>query len=289
MSESLHSDSAPISAPAPGLNGGAESVRMIDVCNLTKVFYTHKGQEHVAVDGLSFHVGRGEIYGLLGPNGAGKTTTLRVLAGLMQPSSGEVFVDGVPGSTDPMALKSRAGFLTANTGLYARLTPRETLRYFGELRGIPSIALEAQITELLALLGITAFADRFCEGMSTGERQRVQIARTLLGHPPLLILDEPTNGLDVLTNRLILDFVRQASRRGHTVILSTHHLDEVESICSRFGMMHKGKLLAEGSLSQLREVTGKERLSDIFLELVERVEGRPPEEAKAFAASAVAG
>jgi ABC-type multidrug transport system ATPase subunit len=270
-----------------GESGGAEGVRMIDVCNLSKIFYTHTGQEHVAVDGLTFHVGRGEIYGLLGPNGAGKTTTLRVLAGLMQPTGGDVRVDGMLGSADSMELKSRAGFLTANTGLYARLTPRETLRYFGELRGIPRAALDTQIGELLALLGITHFADRYCEGMSTGERQRVQIARTLLGHPPVLILDEPTNGLDVLTNRLILDFIRQASRRGHTVILSTHHLDEVESICNRFGMLHKGKLLAEGTLTQLRATTGKERLSDVFLNLVERVEGRPPEEARAFATAAV--
>ena len=280
MATSLNSD-----VPAHNYAVGAETARMIEVQDLTKVFYTHTGQEHVAVDGLSFHVTRGEIYGLLGPNGAGKTTTLRVIAGLMQPTSGDVRVDGYSGSADPMALKERTGFLTANTGLYSRLSPRETLRYFGELRGIPRIALDAQIEELISLLGLEKFADRRCEGMSTGERQRVQIARTLIGHPQILVLDEPTNGLDVLTNRLILDFVRQASKRGHTIILSTHHLDEVESICNRFGMLHKGKLLSEGTLSQLREQTGKERLSDIFLNMVERVEGAPPAEAAAFVAS----
>ena len=255
---------------------------MVDVQDLRKIFYTHTSQEHLAVGGISFHVSAGEIYGLLGPNGAGKTTTLRILAGLMQPSGGDVRVDGISGAADPMALKERTGFLTANTGLYARLTPRETLRYFGELRGIPRGELELQINELITMLGLTAFADRRCEGMSTGERQRVQIARTLIGHPQILILDEPTNGLDVLTNRLILDFIREASKRGHTIILSTHHLDEVESICHRFGMMHKGVLLAEGTLAQLRVLTGKERLSDIFLEMVAQVEGAPPPEVSAY-------
>lgn len=246
---------------------------MIHVRNLSKVFYTHQGQEHLAVAGISFHVAKGEIYGLLGPNGAGKTTALRILAGLMQPTDGDVYIDGVSGSSDPMALKERTGFLTIDTGLYARLSGRETLMYFGELRGIPLPALKAQIEDLIRMLNMSAFVDRRCEGLSTGEKQRVQIARTLLGHPPVLVLDEPTNGLDVLTNRLILDFVRQASRIGHTIVLSTHHLDEVETICNRFGMMHKGKLLAEGTLAELRMQSGKERLSDVFLELVERVEG----------------
>jgi len=247
---------------------------MIHVRELTKIFHTHQGQEHKAVDGLSFHVGPGEVYGLLGPNGAGKTTTLRMLAGLMQPSSGEVQIDGVSGSSDPLALKQRTGFLTANTGLYARLSPRETLLYFGQLRGIAPPELKAQAEQLLQLLGIRSYADRRCEGLSTGEKQRVQIARTLIGNPPVLVLDEPTLGLDVLTNRLILNFIRQAGQAGRTIVLSTHHLDEVESICQRFGLLHRGKLLAEGTLGELRAMSGRERLSDVFLTLVERVEGQ---------------
>ncbi|HYG76039.1 MAG TPA: ABC transporter ATP-binding protein [Planctomycetota bacterium] len=249
---------------------------MIDVHALCKIFHTHQGQEQKAVDGLSFKVARGEIYGLLGPNGAGKTTTLRMLAGLMQPTSGEVSIDGAPGSSDPQALKLRTGFLTAKVGLYSRLTPRETLTYFGELRGIPPEELRQQVDELIRLLSLTPFADRRCDGFSTGESQRVQIARTLVGNPPVLILDEPTNGLDVLSNRLILNFVRQAAKDGRTIIISTHHLDEVETLCHRFGLIHKGKMLAEGTIGHLRELSGKERLSDIFLELVERVEGRAP-------------
>ncbi|MCY3024660.1 MAG: ATP-binding cassette domain-containing protein [Planctomycetota bacterium] len=130
------------------------------------------------------------------------------------------------------------------------------------------------MAHLLELLGLQGLADRRCEGLSTGERQRVHIARTLIGDPPVLILDEPTLGLDVLTNRLILNFIRQAGLDGRTIILSTHHLDEVESVCRRFGLLHKGKLLAEGTVAELRVLAGKERLSDVFLTLVERVEGR---------------
>jgi len=246
---------------------------MIDVRNLCKIFYTHQGQEHRAVDGISFHVPRGEIYGLLGPNGAGKTTTLRMLAGLMGPSEGEISVDGVSGSDDAVALKERTGFLTTKTGLYARLTPRETLEYFGELRGISREKLKEEVDQLIKLLKLEGFADRRCEGLSTGESQRVQLARTLIGNPPVLILDEPTNGLDVLTNRLILAFIAEASKSGRTIILSTHHLDEVEHICHRFGLMHKGRILAEGTLAELRALSGQTRLSDIFLALVIRAEG----------------
>jgi sodium transport system ATP-binding protein len=251
---------------------------MIDVHSLCKIFYTHQGQEHRAVDEITFKVRRGEIYGLLGPNGAGKTTTLRMLAGLMKPSEGEISIDGVDGIPDPLVLKERVGFLTANTGLYARLSPRETLTYFGQLRGIPLPELKIQVEELLKLLGITELGDRRCEGMSTGEKQRVKIARTLVGNPPVLILDEPTLGLDVLTNRLILNFIRQAGQEGRTIILSTHHLDEVETICNRFGLMHKGRILAEGTLAELRAISGQERLSDVFLALVEREEGKAPVE-----------
>lgn len=251
---------------------------MIDVRGIKKIFYTHEGKEQLAVDGLSFHVGAGEVYGLLGPNGAGKTTTLRMLAGLMSPSAGDVYIEGVCGASDPMALKMRAGFLTANTGLYARLTPRETLAYFARLRGVPESKLVAHVNHLVDLLSLTSFADRRCEGMSTGERQRVQIARTLVGDPPVLILDEPTLGLDVLTNRLILHFVRDAAKLGRTIILSTHHLDEVETICHRYGLMHRGRMLAEGTLTELRALSGQERLSEIFLTLVERVEGKAVEQ-----------
>lgn len=253
---------------------------MIDVSGLAKTFYTHQGQEHRAVNGITFQVGRGEVYGLLGPNGAGKSTTLRMLAGLMTPTEGTISIDG---TTDSMGLKSKVGFLTADTGLYARLTPRETLVYFAELRGMSGPSAKAQAAILLELLKIENIADRRCEGMSTGEKQRVQIARTLVGDPPVLILDEPTRGLDVLTNRVILDFIRKAASDGRTIILSTHHLDEVELICGRFGLLHKGGFLADGTLAELRAKSGKERLSDVFLGLVEAVEGAGATSARGLA------
>lgn len=252
---------------------------MIEITGLKKSFLSHSGEEILAVKELSFHVARGEIYGLLGPNGAGKTTTLRMLAGLMTPTAGKIAlagheaIDSERGVSDTLHLKSNMGFLTANTGLYARLSPREVLRYFGELRDIPPERLEPQIVELVEMLGITEFADRRCEGLSTGQKQRVQIARTLIGNPPVLVLDEPTLGLDVLSNQLILKFISEAGERGHTIVLSTHHLDEVETVCSRFGLLHKGGMLAEGTLAELRGQSGKERLSAVFRELVERIDG----------------
>lgn len=254
---------------------------MIEITGLEKIFFTHKGEILCAVGGLSLSVAQGEVYGLLGPNGAGKTTTLRMLAGLMTPTAGRICVDGVVaieaerGVWEPMALKERIGFLTANTGLYGRLSPREVLDYFGELRGLSGALLREQTERWIALLEIGEFADRRCEGLSTGQKQRVQIARTLVGDPPVLVLDEPTHGLDVLSNQLILNFITEASRQGRTIVLSTHHLDEVEEVCQRFGLMYKGKMIAEGTLTELRDISGKERLSAIFRELVARVDMTP--------------
>ncbi|MCW8129841.1 MAG: ABC transporter ATP-binding protein [Planctomycetota bacterium] len=251
---------------------------MIEIAGLEKTFFTHKGELLCAVGGLSLSVARGEVYGLLGPNGAGKTTTLRMLAGLMTPTAGRIRVDGVAaidaerGIWEPMALKERIGFLTANTGLYGRLSPREVLDYFGELRGLSGATLRQQTERWIALLEIGEFAERRCEGLSTGQKQRVQIARTLVGDPPVLVLDEPTHGLDVLSNQLILNFIAEAGRQGRTIVLSTHHLDEVEEVCQRFGLMYKGKMIAEGTLPELRAASGKERLSAIFRELVARVD-----------------
>jgi sodium transport system ATP-binding protein len=252
---------------------------MIEIENLKKVFLTFRGEEIRAVDDLSFRVARGEVYGLLGPNGAGKTTALRMLAGLMTPNAGRIVIDGsvaadpAQGIEEPMLLKQRIGFLTAQTGLYARLSPKELLDYFGALRGLSVEQQREQSARWIAALGIGPFAGRRCEGLSTGQRQRVQIARALVGDPPALVLDEPTLGLDVLSNQLILKFIAEAGRKGRAIVLSTHHLDDVEAICARFGLLHKGRLLAEGTLEELRQLAGKDRLSAIFRELVERVDG----------------
>ena len=234
---------------------------------ISEDFPTTEGGEKRAVDGITFSVDGGEIYGLLGPNGAGKTTTLRILSGLISATSGSAILNGFDVSKEREQVKRSLGFLNASMGLYQRLTPRELLRYFGRLHGLEGKALAQRVAELVDWLEMEPFANLRCGGLSTGQRQRVSIARAMIADPPILILDEPTLGLDVITNRLVLDFIRGEGERGKTIILSTHYLDEAETICNRFGLIYEGKLIAEGALADLRQRTGKERLSEIFLNL----------------------
>lgn len=243
---------------------------MVDVRDLVKSFTATDGGENRAVDGISFCVDAGEIYGLLGPNGAGKTTTLRMLSGLIPPSGGSATLAGHDVAEDPIGVKRNVGFLTANTGLYQRLTPRELLAYFAALQGLEASKARERIQYLIDWLDMGAFAGLRCGTLSTGQKQRVNIGRALIADPPILIMDEPTLGLDVLTNRIILEFVRRAAGAGKTIILSTHYLDEAESLCHRVGFLHRGRIVAQGDLTSLREQTGRERLSDIFLYLVGR-------------------
>jgi sodium transport system ATP-binding protein len=181
-----------------------------------------------AVAGLSFRVAAGEIYGLLGPNGAGKTTTLRVLAGILTPTSGRATVGGIDVAADPLGVRRRLGFLTNTTGLYARLTGRELLDYFARLFGLPPTEAEARVATLARALDLEPFFARRCESLSTGERQRLSIARAMLHDPAVLILDEPTAGLDVLASRFLRAFVRAERDRGKAVVFSTHYLAEAE-------------------------------------------------------------
>ncbi len=241
---------------------------MVIADNLVKVFPRPDGSETRAVDGLSFSVGAGQIYGLLGPNGAGKTTTLRMLSGLMKPSSGTVSVAGFDVATQSMEVKSVMGFLTANTGLYQRLTARELLIYFGQLHNMELDRAIDRTDELIDWLGIHSFADLRCGALSTGQKQRVNIARALVSDPQVLIMDEPTLGLDVLSNRIILKYIKRERDQGKAIILSTHYLDEAEDMCDRIGLLHDGKLVAEGDLAALRSLSGEQRLSNIFLKLI---------------------
>jgi sodium transport system ATP-binding protein len=241
---------------------------MVDVDNLTKIFPRTDGGETHAVDGISFTVECGTIYGLLGPNGAGKTTTLRMLSGLVKPTSGRAILSGVDGAVDPQGVKRVIGFLTANTGLYQRLTPRDILRYFARLHDFTPERADARAEELINWLDMRDFADLRCGALSTGQKQRTNIGRALIADPPILILDEPTLGLDVLSNRLILDFICRERTEGKTIILSTHYLDEAETMCDRIGLLHNGTIVAEGTIDELRTVAGTDRLSSIFLRLV---------------------
>ncbi len=234
---------------------------------LTKVFPTTEGARKRAVDGLSFAVEPGEIYGLLGPNGAGKTTALRMISGLLTPTSGWARLNGHDPRSDQEAAKRCLGYLTASTGLYQRLTPRELLRYFGELLDMDSAAIGRRMEALIDWLDISSFADLRCGGLSTGQKQRTNIARALMGDPPILVMDEPTLGLDVLTNRVVLDFIRAEGRRGKAIIMSTHYLDEAEVLCDRYGLIHEGRLVGQGDLESLQALTDRRRLSEIFLKL----------------------
>jgi sodium transport system ATP-binding protein len=240
---------------------------MVEVTDLAKVFPTTQGGEKRVVDGISFFVGPGEIFGLLGPNGAGKTTTLRMLSGLLTPTSGRILINGCDVQLDRENAKRSLGYLTAGTGLYQRLSPREILRYFGQLICIPDGVLKRRVDELIDWLDMSSFADLRCGGLSTGQKQRANIARAVLGDPPILIMDEPTLGLDVLTNRVVLDFVRAEAAGGKAIILSTHYLDEAETLCSRFGLLHEGRFVGEGDLASLQERADRQRLSEIFLRL----------------------
>ena len=222
-----------------------------------------------AVAGLSFTVAPGEIYGLLGPNGAGKTTTLRILAGILVPTTGSVRVAGIDVAQDPLSVRRRLGFLTNTTGLYPRLSGRELLGYFARLHGMSRDATAARIDALVAALALAPFFDRRCESLSTGERQRTSIARAVLHDPDVLILDEPTAGLDVLASRFLRDFVRAERDRGKAVLFSTHYLAEAELLCDRIGLLHRGRLLAEGTPAALRAAAGDApSLEEAFLRLV---------------------
>ncbi len=240
---------------------------IVDVRELTKIFPTTEGGDKRAVDGVTFSVEAGKIYGLLGPNGAGKTTTLRMLSGLLTPTSGVARLNGFDVREQREEAKRCLGYLTASTGLYQRLTPRELLRYFGELIDMEAGAITRRIDELIHWLDMKEFADLRCGGLSTGQKQRTNIARALMGDPPILVMDEPTLGLDVLTNRVVLDFIRAEGARGKAVILSTHYLDEAESLCDQYGLIHDGKLVGIGDLATLQAQAGKRRLSEIFLKL----------------------
>ncbi|TWT42174.1 putative ABC transporter ATP-binding protein YbhF [Phycisphaerae bacterium RAS1] len=241
---------------------------MIRVEGLRKQFPNPDGTEKVAVDGVSFSVEGGEIYGLLGPNGAGKTTTLRMISGLLRPTDGRVYIRDEDVTDHPERVKQHIGYLTANTGLYQRLSVVEVLEYFGTLYNLDRAAARQRIAALIDMLDMSKFRKLRCGSLSTGQKQRVNIARALIADPPILILDEPTLGLDVLSNRLILNFISSQAQAGKAVLLSTHALDEIETMCRRIGLIHRGRLIAEGSLEHFREATDRYKLSEIFLHLV---------------------
>jgi sodium transport system ATP-binding protein len=237
---------------------------MIEFDSLTKTY-----GEFRAVEELHFRVQPGEVYALLGPNGAGKTTALRCLATLLAPSGGTARIDGHDVRTEPIEVRRKLGFLAASMGLYQRLSPREMLSYFGRLHGMEKRALAARVDELVELFEMEDFQHRLCGRLSTGQRQRVSIARAVLHDPPALILDEPTLGLDLVSGRSIYAMIHLARMRGRAILFSTHQMEEVELLANRVGVLSKGRLIAEGTVAELLERTGQQSLARAFLNLID--------------------
>lgn len=240
---------------------------MISVTELTRHFRSG-GNTLVAVDDLSFTVRAGEVYGLLGPNGAGKTTTLRMILGLLQPTSGDAVVDGFHVARNPDEVKRRIGLVSASAGLYQWLTPREMLLFFADLYGVERDRAENRLAELSQLLDIGRFLDQRCATLSTGQKQRVTLARALMHDPPVMLLDEPTRGLDVVGTHVVFEYIAQLRSLGKAVVVSTHRLDEASHLCDRMGLLHRGRLRHEGTFAELQQATGRATLFDMFLQLL---------------------
>ena len=246
---------------------------MIETRGLSKVFHDKKRGAIRAVDDVSFVCKPGQIYGLLGANGAGKTTTLRMLATILEPTDGTAVVCGHDVVDKPDEVRANVGFLSAATALYPRLTSREMVEYFGRLNGLDESTLKERADEIFSRLDMNSFRDRRCDKLSTGMKQKTSIARTLIHDPQVMIFDEPTVGLDIMTARTIIDFIRECRQRGKTVIFSTHVMSEVEKLCDVVGIIQSGKLLAEGSLAELRDRYRQHDLEEIFVTVVGPYQG----------------
>ncbi|MEA2709253.1 MAG: sodium transport system ATP-binding protein [Phycisphaerales bacterium] len=241
---------------------------MIRVSHLTKTYEDPDGGEVAAVTDASLSCEAGQIYGLLGPNGAGKTTTLRCLATILQPTGGTATIAGHDLLENPEAVRRSIGFLSASTGNYARLTPRETLRFFASLYGFAGALLEERVESTLKLFDVTDYADRPNDRLSTGMKQRVSLARAIVHDPPVLILDEPTSGLDPIVNHTVEMAVQSLAAAGKCVLLSTHSLSQAEEICHKIGVIGHGKVLGEGTIPELCERTGTKNLRKAFFALL---------------------
>ena len=251
---------------------------MLKAENLVKSFYRTEAKgkrvEFNAVDGISISVEKGEILGILGPNGAGKTTLLRMLAGLMVPTSGDVYVLDAEGNAakDSRIVKRRIGYLSGNTKLYGRLSTRELLTMAGNLYGMDEIEINRRIAMISKLLKLDSFIDNRIEKLSTGQTQRASISRCIIHNPKLYIFDEPTLGLDIISSNSIVEFMLREKSKGKAVLYSTHYMEEAEKLCDRIIMINKGKIAAEGTVGELKELGKSNDLREVFSNLVGRGE-----------------
>ena len=241
---------------------------MIKVSNLYKSFGKVK-----AVNGISFEARDGEITGLLGPNGAGKTTTLRMLYTLLPPDKGDISIDGLNPKNDALSIKRTLGVVPDGRGLYTRMTSRENIRYYGELHGLSDDKIKSRIDELIATLDMGDFIDRKTEGFSQGQRVKVAIARAMIHEPQTVLMDEPSNGLDVMSTRALREYILDLKKNGHSIVLSTHIMQEVAALCDRIVIIANGEIAADGTSEQLLERSGCNTLEDAFVALIGSEEG----------------
>ena len=241
---------------------------MIEARSLSKRFQDKKRGEIRAVDNVSFTCQPGKIYSLLGANGAGKTTTLRMLATILEPTDGTAVICGHDVIEEPEKVRANVGFLSTATALYPRLTAQELVEYFGRLNGLDELTLKKRVDDIFNRLDMNGFRDRRCDKLSTGMKQKTSIARTLVHDPPVMIFDEPTTGLDVMTARTIITFISDCRDRGKAIIFYTHIMSEVERLCDHLGIIHDGKLLAHGTVPELRAKYGEHNLEEIIVKVV---------------------
>jgi sodium transport system ATP-binding protein len=245
----------------------------VQVRGLTKLFWDESRGVVRAVDGIDFECRPGEILGLLGANGAGKTTTLRMLATILKPSGGDARVMGHDVVKEPEAVRQSLGFYSASTALYPRLTARETLEFFARVNRYPPERVKERVDTLIERFGISEYQGARVEKLSSGMKQKVSIARTVAHDPPVLIFDEPTVGLDVISGMEMQKVIRQLQGDGKAILFSTHIMSEAEKLCDRIAIIHRGSILAQGSLAELRTRTGQHYLEDIFVQFVQGMPG----------------
>jgi sodium transport system ATP-binding protein len=245
---------------------------VIQVQGLCKRFLDYQRGWKSAITDISFECTPGAIFGLLGPNGAGKTTTLRILSTVLKPTGGRAIVAGHDVLIDPQGVRANIGYMSASTGIYDRMTAWELVEYFGQLYGLSRERLRERMEDIFNWLQMNDFRDTLGSKMSTGMKQKVSIARTIVHDPPVLIFDEPTSGLDVLVARAVLQNILELRDRGKTIVFSTHSMHEVEKLCSRVAVIHKGRVQAEGAPHELLEQFDQPNLEELFFYLVERAE-----------------
>ncbi|SFI48691.1 ATP-binding cassette domain-containing protein [Planctomicrobium piriforme] len=245
---------------------------MIHVDALAKEFSDMKRGPVYALDHVSFDVRPGEIFGLLGPNGAGKTTCLRILSTVLKPTHGRALVAGYDVVRHPEQVRAHIGFMSNNTGIYDRMTGWEMVEYYGRLYGIPEEQLQSRLTEIFQTLQMNDFRDVLGSKMSTGMKQKVSIARTIVHDPPVLIFDEPTSGLDVLVARAVLETIASLKAKGKCIIFSTHIMREVEKLCDRVAIIHRGRILAMGTVEELTRAHGQPDIEEVFFKLIRDLE-----------------